>query len=144
MGYRDRRERSERIDQWMAVPLFHRCTRRELQEVDQLGAVLTVPAGEALTLEGTSGRECFVLLSGCASVQRAHAPVGVVDHGTMAGELALLDRVARSATVITEAPTSLMVLSPSEFAQLLSIAPCVEDQVLETAARRRDALEAAR
>ena len=143
MGFRDRQERDHRIKGWAAVPLFADCTRRQLERVDQLGAVLPVPAGEALTLEGTPGRECFVLLDGAATVQRAEVPVGVVPQGTVAGELALLDRVARSATVVTKSPTRLMVLSPPEFGELLDIAPCVADQVLETAARRRDALEVA-
>jgi CRP/FNR family cyclic AMP-dependent transcriptional regulator len=142
MGFRDRHEQDHRIEGWAAVPLFAHCSRRQLERVDQLGAVLGVPAGRTLTLEGTPGRECFVLLDGTATVQRAEVPVGVVPQGTVAGELALLDRVARSATVITETPTRLMVLSPAEFTELLDVAPCVADQVLETAARRRDALEA--
>lgn len=141
MGFRDRQERDHRIKGWAAVPLFAHCTRRQLERVDQLGAVFPVPAGQALTLEGTPGRECFVLIEGAATVQRAEVPVGIVSQGTVAGELALLDRVARSATVVTKTLTRLMVLSPAEFTELLDVAPCVADQVLETAARRRDALE---
>ena len=141
MGSQDRRDRSHRIEGWRAVPLFARCTRRQLEAVDQLGTVLDVPAGRTLTVEGTPGRECFVLLDGVASVERAEVPVGIVPRGTVAGELALLDRVARSATVVTERSTRLMVLDPVEFRRLLEVAPCVADQVLETAARRRDALE---
>lgn len=141
MGFQDRRDRSHRIERWRALPLFAHCTHRELEQVDDLGTVLAVPAGRRLTLEGTPGRECFVLLDGDASVQRADHPVGVVSMGTLAGELALLDRVARDATVVTETPTRLMVLDPVEFRQLLEVAPCVSDLVLETAARRRDALE---
>jgi CRP-like cAMP-binding protein len=141
MGFHDRRDRSHRIEAWRAIPLFARCTQRQLEEVDQLGTVFDVPAGKTLTLEGTPGRECFVLLDGSAAVQRAEVPLGVVPQGTIAGELALLDRVARSATVVTERPARLMVLDPLEFRQLLDV-PCVSDLVLETAARRRDALEA--
>ena len=140
-GFRDRREHDHRIDGWAAIPLFAGCTRRQLAHVDELGSVLSVPAGRTLTQEGTPGRECFVLLDGAASVARAEQALGVVPQGTIAGELALLDRVARSATVVTQAPTRLMVLSPAEFSELLDVAPCVADQVLETAARRRDALE---
>jgi CRP/FNR family cyclic AMP-dependent transcriptional regulator len=143
MGFRNRREHDQRIDGWREVALFRHCTPRQLDHVDRLGTVLSVAAGRTLTLEGTPGRECFVLLDGCASVQRADVPVGVVDHGTVAGELALLDRVARSATVVTRERTRLLVLGPTEFNELLGIAPCVADQVLETAARRRDALEVA-
>jgi CRP-like cAMP-binding protein len=82
-----------------------------------------------------------VLLDAPAAVRRASVPLGVVSRGTVAGELALLDRVTRSATVVTAAPTRLMVLDPAEFRELLDVAPCVADEVLETAARRRDALE---
>ena len=139
-----RRTQDQRIEPWRSVPLFARCTRRQLEEVDRLGTMFGVPAGRTLTFEGTPGRECFVLLDGAASVQRADLPVGVVPQGTIAGELALLDRVARSATVVTEAPTRLLVLDPVEFRQLLDVAPCVADLVLETAAQRRDALETVR
>jgi CRP/FNR family transcriptional regulator, cyclic AMP receptor protein len=139
---RSSRSQDQRIEAWQAVPLFAGCTRRQLEQVDHLGTVFGVPAGRTLTVEGTPGRECFVLLDAAASVRRADVPLGVVSPGTIAGELALLDRVARSATVVTESPTRLMVLDPVEFRELLEVAPCVADRVLETAARRRDALEA--
>jgi CRP-like cAMP-binding protein len=141
MGSRDRRERDRRIDRWREVPLLAHCTRRQLERIDQLGTVVPVPAGRTLTLEGTPGRECFVVLEGAASAARADVTVGLVSEGTVTGELALLDRLPRRATVVTQRPSRLLVLSPTEFAELLDVAPCVSDVVLETAARRRDALE---
>jgi CRP/FNR family cyclic AMP-dependent transcriptional regulator len=140
---RDRRGKEHRIESWRAVPLLAGCTRRQLELVDGLGTQLDIRAGRTLTLEGTPGRECFVVLAGAASAERGDTPVGTVAGGTVAGELALLDGTTRRATVVAATPMRVVVLTPTEFSELLEVAPCVQDRVLETAERRRLALEEA-
>ncbi len=135
------RDKDHRIEAWGAIPLLAGCTRRQLEQLDGLGAQIDVRAGRTLTLEGTPGRECFVVLDGLASAARGEIAVGEVAPGTVAGELALLDGTTRSATVVAATPMRLVVLTPVEFTELLEVAPCVADRVLETAGQRRLALE---
>lgn len=143
MGFLDRRERERRIDRLGQLALLSGCTRRQLACIDELGTTLDVHPGRTLTREGTPGRECFLVVAGAASARRAEHEVGVLPNGTVAGELALLDGTARSATVVATTPMRLVVLSATEFHELLGLAPCVADLVLETAAERREALDLA-
>ena len=143
MGFKDRRERMMRVERLGALPLLAGCTRQQLEHVDQLGGDMLVPAGTSLMHEGAGARECFVVVAGAASAHKHGVEVGTVPSGSLAGELALLDHTARTATVEATAPMRLLVLSPAEFDELLTVAPCVEDRVLEVAAERRLALELA-
>ncbi len=138
---RARRDEAERMGQWRRLPLLAGCTRRQLAQVDGLGTQLDVRAGRALTVEGSPARECFLVLAGRATAARGTRPVGVVGDGTVAGELALLDRTARTATVVAATPMRLLVLTPGELQDLLDVAPCIEERVLATAAARRVELE---
>lgn len=143
MGFLDRRERERRIDRLAHVALLSSCTHRQLARIDELGTTLDVQPGRTLTREGTPGRECFLVIGGAASARRGDQPVGVVPTGTVAGEMALLDGISRNATVVAATPMHLVVLSTAEFHELLALAPCVADLVLETAAERREALDLA-
>lgn len=140
MNLHERRERKHRIQQLRSLPLVAGCTARQLAELDHLGTTLDVHPGAILTTEGSAGRECFVVLSGAAAAQRGVRHLGEVEAGTVAGELALLDDVARSATVVAASSMRLLVLDPTEFNDLLEVAPCVAERVLETADVRRAAL----
>jgi CRP/FNR family transcriptional regulator, cyclic AMP receptor protein len=139
--HRDRKLEDHRLAAWAALPLLAGCSRRQLEQVDGLGTQVDIGPGRRLTSEGTPGRECFLVLAGTAAAERDAAAIGTILDGTVAGELALLDGIARSATVVSRTTMRLLVLTPPEFAELLEAAPCVQDRVLETAAVRRAALD---
>lgn len=142
MGWHDRQERKHRMESLRQLALVARCTDRQLARIDQLGASLAVQPESMLTNEGTPGRECFVIVGGSAVVRHDERTIGAIAAGSVAGELALLDGTLRSATVVATTPMQLLVLTPEEFGELLDIAPCVADQVLEVADRRRAELAA--
>jgi len=50
------------------VPLFARCSKRELETIASLADEVDLPAGKVLTAEGDRGREFFVLLEGLGIV----------------------------------------------------------------------------
>jgi CRP/FNR family transcriptional regulator, cyclic AMP receptor protein len=140
MSRSERRALQERVERWQTLPLFAGCSRRQLAQVDGLGATVHVDRGKVLTVEGTAGRQCFIVVSGAASAHRGGVALGTVAGGTVAGELSLLDRTTRTATVVADTPMRLVVLTSTEFSDLLDVAPCIHDRVHEVAARRRTAL----
>jgi CRP-like cAMP-binding protein len=143
MSLSSRRERAQRIEALRALPLVAGCSRRQLERIDLLGTEVSVRPGEALTHQGTLGRECFLILGGEAAAQRDDLTIGSVLTGTIAGELALIDGIDRSATVVANTAMRLVVLTPREFSELLDAAPCVQDRVHAIAAQRRAALDVA-
>jgi len=119
--------------------LFAGCTRHELRSIDALGAEIDVRPGKRLTVEGSAGRECFLVLSGTASVVRDGRSVATIGPGDLCGEIALLTGVARTATVVADRAMRIRVFTPGELHALLAQAPAVAARILDLASHRAHA-----
>ena len=132
-----RSQRRRRISELREIPLFARCTTKELARVDRLGTGVDLQSGRTLTREGADGYEVFLVRAGVAAATRGGCQVGTIRAGSVAGELALLDGTVRTATVVAAAPMRVVVFTAREFEELLAVAPCVEDGLRQIAAERR-------
>lgn len=110
---------SDRLAMLGNVELFRGLTKKELTRVASLVTPVVVEAGCVLTTEGTPGRQVFIVISGHAEVTIAGRPVATVGPGEIVGEMALLDRQLRTATVTAVEPMRLLVSEPRGFATLL-------------------------
>ena len=128
------------IDHLQQVPLFAACSRKDLQLVAKRAEEIKVGAGKTLISEGETGHEFFVILDGNARVTRHGKRVATLGPGSAFGELALLDKAPRNATVIAETPMELVVLGQREFAGIVDEVPGFARKLLAgMAARLRDA-----
>jgi CRP-like cAMP-binding protein len=118
------------------VPLFARCTKREIAELAAECDELTVRAGTELTREGTRGREFMVIVDGNARVTKNGRTVNTLGPGDFLGEIALLADVPRTATVTTEGPTVLLVLTDRGFDRVARRIPTVRTRLLTVLAER--------
>jgi len=117
-------------------PLFEGLSRRQLGQIARLSDDLEVPAGTVLCEEGARGREFFVIIAGEAEVTRGGQPVARIGAGDFFGEIALLERVKRTATVTALTPLSFFVISSSAFGSVLDADPTIERRLLHALARR--------
>jgi CRP-like cAMP-binding protein len=124
-----------------AIGLFAGCSKKELRQVASLCLPLAVNEGFVLTTQGSPGRECFVIADGKAQVVIDEEPIGEVGPGECVGEMALLDRGSRTATVTALTPMHLYVLSTGEFQALLEVSPVIGRKIAATLARRLRAYE---
>ena len=62
--------RNAKIDLIKSVPLFSRCSKKELAEVAKLADEIDFGPGKELIREGALGREFFVLVEGSVDVRR--------------------------------------------------------------------------
>jgi CRP-like cAMP-binding protein len=81
------------------VPLFAGLPRRELQRVAQNMAERRFSAGDVIVTEGESGVGFFVIEEGNATVTVGDQTVNTLGPGDYFGEIALIDRGPRSASV---------------------------------------------
>jgi CRP-like cAMP-binding protein len=103
-----------------SVPLFKYLNERELARIDRLLTIHDLAAGELLTQEETVGRQAFIILSGRAAVTIADRHIATVGPGEIIGEMALLDRRPRTATVTALEPMRVFVVDPRSFNTLLA------------------------
>jgi CRP/FNR family cyclic AMP-dependent transcriptional regulator len=118
------------------VPLFSKCSKRNLQQIAAVADEVDLPAGKDLTREGDRGREFFVILDGAADVRRKGRRVNTLGKGDFLGEIALVSKAPRTATVTTTAPTRALVITDQAFGSLLRSSPQIQTGILEALADR--------
>jgi CRP-like cAMP-binding protein len=122
------------------VRLFSALSKRELSTLGRVSDQVQVPAGKVVVQEGTPGHEFFLIIDGRATVKRNNRKVATLGPGQYFGELALLDRAPRNATVVAEEPLTLLVLGQREFTGVLDEIPGLAHKLLRSmAARLREA-----
>lgn len=116
--------------------LFSGLNRRELAVVARAADEVRVPAQTVLIKEGDRGREFFLIIEGRASVRRGGRRIASLGPGQYFGELALLDRGPRSATVIADTDMNLLVLEQRAFVGELQAIPGLALKLLVASAQR--------
>jgi CRP-like cAMP-binding protein len=119
-----------------SVPLFSDCSRRELRELAETADEVVVPAGYLLTKEGATGREFVIIVEGAADVLRRGKKVNTLRSGDFLGEIALISRGPRTATVRTTQPTHALVITASAFRALMRRIPSIQTKVMQALAER--------
>ena len=118
------------------VPLFSKLSRKELEAVASVADEMDLPEGKTLTREGERGREFFVLLKGTADVHQNEKKIATLGEGDFLGEIALVTRLPRTATVTTTSPVRALVISDRDFSALLKRSPEIGQGVLEALGER--------
>jgi CRP/FNR family cyclic AMP-dependent transcriptional regulator len=131
-----RLRKDAKLELLKGVPLFARCSKKELAEIAQIADEIDLVEGKQLTKEGGRGREFFVLVEGNADVKRKRRKIGTLGPGDFLGEIALVTKAPRTATVTTTSPVRALVVSEQNFRRLLERSPDVQIKVLEALAER--------
>jgi len=118
------------------VPLFSRLSKNGLNEVASIADEIDLPQGKELTREGERGREFFVILEGSADVVKKGNRVAQLGEGDFLGEIALVTKQPRTATVTTASPVRALVITDRDFARLLRDSPQIGQGVLEALGER--------
>jgi len=134
--------RASSADLLASVPLFSACSRKELAGLARAAEERSVPAGTVVVREGAAGDAFYVLVSGQARIERSGRAVATIGPGDFFGDLALLDRAPRNATVTTTADTVLVVLGQRTFLAMVDESPAFARKLLLGLARRLRAVDA--
>jgi CRP/FNR family transcriptional regulator, cyclic AMP receptor protein len=127
--------KKERLDLG-SIWLFSACPASQLRMIRKAVEEIDVPAGAVLCEEGSVGREFFFIIDGTAIVKHGGRRVTSLGPGRYFGELSLLDRRPRNATIISETPMKLIVLDQRTFNGLLDATPGMCHKLLVAMASR--------
>jgi len=130
------RTRDIYLDHLAQVPLFSTCSRKDLQKLGKASDEIEVKQGKVLVEEGKPGHEFFLIEDGTAEVRRNNRKVATLARGQFFGELSLLDRGPRSATVVAETDMTLVVLGQREFLGVIDEVPAMAHKLLAALAGR--------
>lgn len=128
--------RAELLAHLGEVPLFSKCSKRDLHEVARHLEFFELDPGTAIVSQGQTGDAFYVLLEGRAAVRRNGRKVGELGPGDYFGELALLDPAPRNADVVSLTLVTVARLVVAPFRSLLRSVPAFDERLLAGLARR--------
>lgn len=125
-----------------ATPLFEHLSRRDLAHVARMATDVELAAGAELIREGEPGDTFYVVVAGEIEVRKRGRRVARLGPGSFVGEIALLSRSPRTATVTAATPLRVLALAGDDFVALLDRLPELWLKVARALADRVDADEA--
>jgi CRP/FNR family transcriptional regulator, cyclic AMP receptor protein len=128
--------RDSKVGLLKTVPLFARCSAKELRRIAAIADEVHLPEGKELTRQGTRGREFFILLDGTVDVRKNGRKLNMLGQGDFLGEIALLTQSPRTATATATSPVTALVVTAREFRSLIRDSPAIQLKVLLALAGR--------
>jgi CRP/FNR family cyclic AMP-dependent transcriptional regulator len=105
------------------VPLFSDLGARTLRKIAKIADEVTVPAGKAVFQQGEVGYEFVFILAGTAKVEIDGEVVNRLFADDFLGEIALIDKKPRTASVTAEIDMRMLVVGSRHFDHLPEITP---------------------
>ena len=120
------------------IPVFADLSDEETRYVAQLAAEVSVEAGKELVREGDYSYDVLAIEEGTARVERDGETVAELGPGDVVGEMGVLERSQRNATVVATSPMLLATLTGWDIRRLQRTAPEAVEHLRGVVAQRRD------
>jgi len=128
--------RDKYISHLQKVPLFSQCSKKDLNEIAKLTTDMTFPEGTVIMKEGSLASAFVIILSGTATVRRKGRKLKTLGPGEFFGELAVLLKRPRLATVTADESLNALVVDRRQLSQLLDDVPGLAKKMLYSTAER--------
>jgi CRP/FNR family transcriptional regulator, cyclic AMP receptor protein len=120
------------------IPVFADLSDEERDHIAALAAEVSVPEGKELVREGDYSYDVLAIEEGTASVDRHGDHLADLGPGDVFGEMGVLRREQRNATVVATSPMLLVTLTSWDVRRLRKTAPNAVDHLREVVAQRSD------
>jgi len=119
---------SNKINFLQKIPLFSGLGEDELQTLFDHAAIRKFPKNTIIIHDGDESDSLYIIVSGKVKVfltddQGKEVILNFQEVGEYFGEVALLDQIRRSASVVTLVPSQLLVITRQDFMRCLSMHP---------------------
>ena len=119
------------------VPLFQTLPDDVRQKFATWVSEVSVPEGKHLAEEGEYAYDLFIIKDGKAEVVQEGKTVAELGPGEFFGEMGVLERAKRNATVVAKTPMTLLTLSSWDVKRLESKSPEAMKQLEDAIEQRR-------
>jgi CRP-like cAMP-binding protein len=120
-----------------SIPLFKEIPDEELREIATFADEASVPEGVHLVEEGDYSYEFMAIEEGNADVLRDGQPIAQLGPGDFFGEMGLLEKDRRSATVVAKTPMRIITLTGWDLKRREKSMPQAVQQIRATMEQRR-------
>ncbi len=131
-----RLRKADRTAALATVSLFEGLSKKDMQVVERCVTELSYPTGTALVTQGETGRDAMIIVAGTADVERDGKTVDTMGPGDIVGEMSLVTKAPRSATVTSTSEVRVLLMDAREFASVLEAHPKVTIKILRTVVER--------
>jgi CRP/FNR family transcriptional regulator, cyclic AMP receptor protein len=124
-----------------AIPLFAGLSKKERRSVAQQADEVDIEPGRQLVREGEFAYEFFAIEEGTAEVRRGEQYLADLGPGDFFGEMGLIGKVTRNASVTATSPVTVLVLTGRAFRHIEREHPEVSKQIRKAIEERCRQLE---
>lgn len=116
------------FDTLRSVDFFQTLSDDEIREMAQVVVEASYPPGAIIIREGDVGEQVYIIQTGEVGIWKDYGTpesdrLGVYGPGDIFGELALIDRAPRSASVVARTETGVLSLGRTDFNRIISASP---------------------
>ncbi len=134
------------VDSLALIPLFSDFAPDDLKSLAERSERMTYLSGDEIIREGDDDKRLFVIVRGVVEVIAARGThnersLSLLGPGEHFGEMALIDDLVRSATVVARDETDVLVLDRVDLLNEIGKTPGMAFEMLRTLSRRIRALE---
>jgi CRP-like cAMP-binding protein len=123
--------------QLKSIPLFQTLSDEELREIAPFAEEVSVEEGTQLVREGDFSYEFFAIQEGQAEVTRGGEQLAELAPGDFFGEIGVLERDLRTASVVAKTDMRLITLTGWDMKRMEKAMPQAVDRVREVLVARR-------
>jgi CRP-like cAMP-binding protein len=118
------------------VPLFSGLGKKQLKNIVEISTQREYPVGEVIEKEGDMGITFYMILNGSVEVRKGKKVLAKLGRGQFFGEMALVDKQPRSASVVAIEPTKCLLTRAWNWSGIISSEPKVAMALIQEMARR--------
>ncbi len=124
-------------DRLAQIPLFASLSKRERAQVARAADEVEVPEGKRLVEQGRFAYEFVAIEEGTAEVVQDGKTIAQLGPGDFFGEIGLLERDRRTATVVAKTPMKLVTLTGWDLKRMEKAMPEAVEKVRAVIEERR-------
>ncbi len=138
-GFAEEMKRRDFLQTWRMVarvPFFAELDADQIAAIGNLLRFIAASQGDVLIRTGEIGDRMFFIVSGIVNIDLGNGRQRTLESGDFFGEIALLHKARRTATVIARTRCELLALDLKDFRHLLQRTPKVAEAIAKTAKER--------
>ncbi len=119
-------------------PLFSKVSAESLPSLISKGTLISCTQGKTITEQGSHERDFYMILRGQVKVEIDKKEIAKIDQGGFFGEMSMLKKVPRSATITTVDKCTFFKLSHKSFLEVIAKNPEIGAEIEKISNKRKD------